>query len=28
MGHIDAVAHDPSVAEYRTISPRCAQEEI
>ena len=25
MGRIDAVAHDPSVADYRATSPRCAQ---
>ena len=25
MGHTDPVAHDPSVADYRATSPRCAQ---
>ncbi len=25
MGRTDAVAHDPSVADYRATSPRCAQ---
>ena len=25
MGHSIGVAHDPSVADYRATSPRCAQ---
>ena len=25
MGRSDDVAHDPSVADYRATSPRCAQ---
>ena len=25
MGCTDVVAHDPSVADYRATSPRCAQ---
>ena len=28
MGRTDAVAHDPSVADYRATSPRFAREEI
>ena len=28
MGHNIGAAHDPSVADYRATSPRCAQEDI
>ena len=27
MSHITGAAHDPSVADYRATSPRCARED-